>query len=69
MSTWTKSRSELANLSKKHPPSSPEIQEKRLELRALKLEDHVRRVISEAPPLTEAQRQRIADLLRAGGAA
>lgn len=66
--TWTKTRSEYANLAKTHDPTEPAMVEKRAELRALRLEDHVRRVISEAPPLTDEQRDRIASLLRAGGA-
>ena len=69
MSTWTKARSEHANLRKRLGADDPAVVEKRLELRALRLEDHVQRVLSEAPPLTEDQRARIAALLRAGGAA
>lgn len=36
--------------------------------RAAALEDHVRRVVADAPPLTDEQRQRIAALLRGGAA-
>ena len=42
MSTWTKSRSELATLAKTHDKSDPVMIAKRAELRALKLEDHIR---------------------------
>jgi hypothetical protein len=66
--SWTKARSELAIMAKTHAPSDPAMVEKRQELRALKLEDHVKRVISQAPPLTDEQRERIANLLMAGGA-
>jgi hypothetical protein len=33
------------------------------------LEEHVKYVVAQAPPLTDAQRDRIAAILRAGGAA
>lgn len=68
MSTWTKVRSELANDLKKLSPDHPAIAAKRAELRALKLEEHVQRVLSQSPPLTESQKDRIAALLRAGAA-
>ena len=68
MSTWTKSRSELATLAKTHDKSDPVMIAKRAELRALKLEDHVRRVLAEAPPLTDEQREKIAQLLRVSAA-
>ena len=35
---------------------------------AERLAEHVARVVAQAPPLTSAQRDRIAGLLRAGGA-
>ena len=65
MSTWTKSRSELATLAKTHDKSDPVMIAKRAELRALKLEDHIRRVLDEAPPMSD-ERRRIAALLLAG---
>jgi hypothetical protein len=37
------------------------------DLRAVKLEEYIQRVVDEAPPLTEEQRSRLAGLL-AGGA-
>lgn len=67
MSSWTKVRSELANGVKQLGPEHPKVIEKRAELRALRLEEHVQRVLSQAPPLTDEQRERIAGLLRAGG--
>lgn len=66
MSTWTKSRSELATLAKTHDKSDPVMIAKRAELRALKLEDHIRRVLDEAPPMSDERRRRIAALLLAG---
>jgi hypothetical protein len=35
---------------------------------AAKLEQYIERIVSEAPPLTSAQRDRLALLLRGGGA-
>ncbi|MCI1787431.1 MAG: hypothetical protein LKI58_05100 [Actinomyces sp.] len=43
-------------------------QEARRDLAAAKIEDYVSRVVAEAPPLTPAQRDRIAALVKAGGA-
>jgi hypothetical protein len=37
------------------------------DLAAARLEDYVRRVVNAAPPLTAAQRDRLAVLLRGGG--
>lgn len=63
---WTKARSEHANLCKKLGPDDPLVIDKRVELRALRLEDYVQRVLAEAPPLSAEQRERIAELLRPG---
>lgn len=41
----------------------------RQDLAAAKIEDFVQRTVAAAPPLTPEQRDRIASLLRAGGAA
>jgi hypothetical protein len=71
--TWTKARSQLANATKSHGANSPEAQQARQHLKALRLEEHVRRVIAQAPPLTDEQRTRLAELLapirRSGGSA
>lgn len=40
----------------------------RRDLAAAKLADYVAKVVAEAPPLTDEQREHIAALLRAGGA-
>lgn len=60
-------RARLAAAVRHHPDKDHT--EARRDLAAATLEQHVRRVVAEAPPLTEAQRDRIASLLRAGGAA
>lgn len=69
MSTaWTKVRSEHANLHRKLGANHPDVIEKRVELRASKLESDIQRALAEAPPLTDAQIARIAALFQAGGA-
>jgi hypothetical protein len=62
-------RARVAALSRDRLPDDPDLVSARQNLAVLKIEDHVRRVIAQAPPLTDEQRERIADLLRAGGAA
>lgn len=71
--TWTQARSQLANATKRHGANSPQAQEARQHLRALRLEDHVTKVLAQAPPLTDEQRTKLAELLaparrRNGGA-
>ena len=67
--SWTHERAKVAALSRcvaagERPADDPELKEARRNLRALRLEDHVARVLSEAPPLTAEQREHIAALLR-----
>lgn len=45
-------------------PDDPEMQEAAREMRAASLEDHIRDVVDQAPPLTAEQRSRLATLLR-----
>lgn len=61
--TWTQARSQLANATKQHGANSPEAQEARQQLKALRLEDHVLKAIAQAPPLTAEQRCKLAELL------
>lgn len=44
-------------------PDDPRLPELRRDLRAAQLEDHVRRIIEQAPEITSAQRVRITALL------
>ena len=67
MSAWTKTRSKIA-LTIKHNPSA-DVTELRRQLKAERLEEYVARVVAAAPPLTPAQRDRLALLLRGGEAA
>jgi hypothetical protein len=52
-----------------HGPDDPRLPVLRRDLRAAELEEHVRRIVGNAPPLTAEQRDRIAALLRTGGSA
>ena len=68
--TWKGVRSAYANRAKAgHNPSEPEMQELQVKIRALRLEEHVARVVAETPSMTDEQRGRIASLLHAGGGA
>ena len=61
-------RADIARASKRtgDPISAAD---KRRDYAAAKLEDYIRRIVDQAPPLTEDQRSRIAALLRGGEAA
>ena len=52
----------------RHNPDDPEIPALRAELAAEGLAEHIKRVVDAAPPLTPAQRERLALLLRPGAA-
>jgi hypothetical protein len=69
MSSKLSQRGRVAALSRSRPPDDPELLEAKGNLKAQSLEEHVRRVVAEAPPLTDEQRDRIASLLRTGGGA
>ncbi len=66
MSTWTQERARVAGLSRDRAPDDPELLTARLNLRAERLAAHVEKIVAQAPPLTSAQRDRIAALLRSG---
>ncbi|MBM0128062.1 hypothetical protein [Pimelobacter simplex] len=65
--SWTQTRSALA-LAKRDNPDA-DVTDLRRQLKAERLEEYVNKVVSEAPPLTREQRDRIARLLLAGGGA
>jgi hypothetical protein len=69
--SWTRERARLAALKRHRPSDDPEITEAKRDLDVAVLEEHVRRVVDGAPPLSAEQRDRLAVLLRptAGGAA
>ena len=57
------------NALKRHRPADdPELLEARQSLKAASLEEHIRRVVDEAPPLSDEKRDRLALLLRGGAA-
>lgn len=60
--SWTHTRSKIANRKKKDP--SADITDLRVQLRADRAEDYIRRLLDEAPPLTIEQRTRLAGLLK-----
>lgn len=66
--TWRSERARLAALTRHKDPDDPEIGEARRDLRATRLEMHVRETVDAALPLTEEQRRRLAVLLLGGDA-
>jgi hypothetical protein len=74
MSTWTHERAKIAALTRgiragERPADDPELETAYRNLRALRLEKHVRDVLATAPRPSDEQLQRIAAILLAGGAA
>jgi hypothetical protein len=70
--TWTHARSALALTIQKYGKDSPQADEARAKYKARRLAHHIEKILDEAPPLTDAQRTKLAELLRParrGGAA
>jgi len=67
-SSWTHERAKLANLIRHRPDDAEAIATARRDLRAARLEDHVTKVLADAPPLTDEQRSRLSAILRGNGA-
>lgn len=71
--SWTQERARVASLTRSRRSDDPDLIAARRNLRAARLEDYIARVVAEAPPLSDAQRDRLALLLRGsthdGGAA
>lgn len=67
MSTWTSQRARVASLSRSREPDDPDLVAARRDLRAARLEEHIQRAVSAAPPLTPEQRTRLALLLQPAG--
>ncbi len=59
-----KARNELAVACRHHPD---QVEDRRRALAEAKIADYIERVLAQAPKMTDAQRQRIAALLLAGG--
>ncbi len=64
--SWTQERARYAAISRHRPGDSAALAETARNLAAERLAAHVERVVAQAPPLTPAQRDRIAALLRGG---
>jgi hypothetical protein len=69
--SWTSERARIAALKRgiragERPADDPALTEAYRNLRALRLEEHVAKVVADWPPLTDTQLGRIAALLRSG---
>lgn len=64
---WRKTRSRIAVEARRHP--NADRSSLLADLKAERLAEHIRRTVDAAPTLDEAQRNRLALLLRGGGAA
>lgn len=64
-------RAALASHTRHRPEDTETVDELRRDLRAARAEDYIKKLVSEAPQLSDAQRDRLAQLLRGrpGGAA
>lgn len=58
--------SRIAALSRSRAADDPDLLDARRSLRAERLAEHIARVVAEAPPLTDEQRDELAVLLRGG---
>ncbi|WP_062069443.1 hypothetical protein [Demequina sediminicola] len=69
MSDVLTARARIASLSRSRAADDPDYVAARTDLAAAKLEQYVSKVLADAPPLTDGQRERVAALLRphAGG--
>jgi len=67
MSAATRSQSRRLNAYQRHRGADdPVTQNAERDLRAIRLEEHIRDVVQAAPPLTSGQRERLALLLHPG---
>jgi hypothetical protein len=66
MSSWTHERARIAALTRSRSADDPDLVNARRNLKAERLADYITRVVDAAPPLTPAQRDRLALLLRPG---
>ncbi|MGV7258243.1 hypothetical protein PJI20_27530 [Mycobacterium kansasii] len=62
--SWTAERARIASLTRSRTPDDPELIEARRALRAERLADYITRTLAAAPPLSEEQLTRLAELLR-----
>jgi hypothetical protein len=64
--SWTTERARIAGLSRDRARDDPELVTAYQNLHALRLEEHIRKVLATAPRPSDEQLQRIAALLLAG---
>lgn len=69
MSKALDARNRLGGLVRLNPDDTAKIAAARRDLAAAKLADYIERVVSEAPDLSDQQREKLAQLLRGGVAA
>lgn len=62
--TWTHERAVVAGLKRRRAEDDPEVVEAVRALQQARLDEHIERLVASAPPLSEAQRSRLAVLLR-----
>lgn len=64
--TWQRERARIAGMSSRpnRPPDDPELVAARRNMRALKLEADIRKVLAGEPALSQEQRNRVAAVLR-----
>jgi hypothetical protein len=67
--SWTTERARVASLTRSRNTDDPDLALARQRLKAARIEDYIVKVVAEAPPLTNEQRDRIASLLRPVGGA
>ncbi len=67
--SWTSERARVASLSRSRTPTDPALVDARRDLRAARAEDYIRGLVESAPPMTDAQLDRLVLLLRPGQAA
>lgn len=66
MSNWTKARSDLGHKTRKLGPNHPETIEARRTFQVERTAAVIEKALAEAPPLSDAQRARLCELLRPG---
>lgn len=59
--SWTHTRARIASTKKANPDA--DVTELRRQLKAERLEDYIKRVVDDAPPLSPEQRQKLAALI------
>ena len=69
MSSWTHERARIAALTRairagERPVDDPALPEARRNLKAARAADYIRKVLEEAPPLSDEQRTQLAELLK-----